>query len=41
MLFEENPRVGGAWEADKEYEDYEWWLARTDGGEWELKTSGY
>ena len=30
-----------AWEADKEYKDYQWWLARTDGGEWELLTWGY
>ncbi len=32
---------GGAWEADKEYEDYEWWLARSDGGSWKLMTFGY
>lgn len=32
---------GGAWEPDKEYEDYEWWLARTEGGSWELLTWGY
>lgn len=32
---------GGAWEADKEYENYEWWLARKDGGEWDLLTWGY
>ena len=31
----------GAWEPDKEYEDYQWWLARTDGGEWNLMTWGY
>lgn len=30
-----------AWEQDKEYTDYQWWLARTDGGEWELLTWGY
>jgi D-alanyl-D-alanine carboxypeptidase len=30
-----------AWEKDKEYTDYQWWLARTDGGEWELLTWGY
>lgn len=32
---------GGAWEADKEYTDYEWWLARAEGGEWTLVTWGY
>lgn len=30
-----------AWEQDKEYLDYQWWLARTDGGDWELLTWGY
>lgn len=32
---------GGAWEPDKEYTDYQWWLARSDGGEWHLMTYGY
>lgn len=32
---------GGAWEADTDYKDFQWWLARTDGGEWELLTWGY
>lgn len=32
---------GGAWEADKEYTDYEWWLGRADGGNWKLMTWGY
>lgn len=32
---------GGAWEADKEYTDYGWWLARTDDGGWQLVTFGY
>jgi len=31
----------GAWEPDTEYTDWQWWLARTEGGEWELMTSGY
>lgn len=30
-----------AWEKDKEYTDYQWYLARTDGGDWELLTWGY
>ena len=32
---------GGAWEPDEEYADYQWWLARTEGGDWELLTWGY
>lgn len=32
---------GGAWEADAEYRDFNWWLARTEGGSWELLTWGY
>ena len=31
----------GAWEADQEYTDWEWWLAREDGGSWQLMTWGY
>ena len=29
------------WEADKEYTDWEWWLARTADGGWQLLTWGY
>ena len=32
---------GGAWEADKDYKDWQWWLARSEGGDWELLTWGY
>ena len=32
---------GGAWNADDEYTDWQWWLARTDGGQWKLMTWGY
>ncbi len=32
---------GGAWEANKEIKDWEWWLARTDDGGWTLITYGY
>ena len=32
---------GGAWNADAEYTDWQWWLARADGGEWRLLTWGY
>ncbi len=31
----------GAWEADKEYTDYGWWLARTADGGWDVLTWGY
>lgn len=32
---------GGAWNPDQEYRDWGWWLARENGGEWELLTWGY
>ena len=32
---------GTAWEPDQEYTDYQWWFARTDGGEWEFVSCGY
>lgn len=32
---------GGSWNGDYEYTDCQWWLARTDGGEWHLLTWGY
>ncbi len=31
----------GAWETDREYTDYQWWLARAEGGGWQLLTWGY
>jgi len=30
-----------ALDPDSEYEDYGWWMAREDGGEWHLVDSGY
>lgn len=37
-----SPKEGaGAWNADTEYTGWEWWLARSDGGEWKLMTWGY
>lgn len=30
-----------AWNPDTDYTDWEWWLARTDGGDWMLVTWGY
>ena len=31
----------GAWEPDHEYTDWQWWLARSEGGQWKLLTWGY
>ena len=31
----------GAWNVDYEYTDWQWWMARTEGGQWELLTWGY
>ena len=31
----------GAWEADTEYTDWQWWLARAEDGGWELVSWGY
>lgn len=31
----------GPWEAGQTYKDYNWWLARKDGGDWSLMTWGY
>lgn len=28
-------------EADREYQDWQWWLARSEGGDWQLMTWGY
>ena len=33
--------VEDAWEADREYTGWQWWLARTDDGGWQLLTWGY
>ncbi len=33
--------ASGAWEPDAEYKNWEWWLARTEDGEWELLSWGY
>lgn len=38
---EEADIEGTAWEPDTEYTDYEWWLGRADGGDWEVITFGY
>ncbi len=31
----------GAWNPDEEYTGWEWWLARSEGGQWKLMTFGY
>ncbi len=31
----------GAWNPDEEYTNWQWWLARTENGEWRLMTWGY
>ena len=33
--------ISGAWEPDMEYTDYQWWLARSEDGGWEIVTMGY
>ncbi len=33
--------ASGAWDPDKEYEDWQWWLARSEDGGWQLLTWGY
>ena len=30
-----------AWEPDAEYTDYQWWLARSEGGGWDVVSWGY
>ena len=30
-----------AWDPDTEYTDFQWWLARSEGGGWELVSWGY
>ena len=32
---------GTAWDPDSDYTDYQWWLARPEGGEWEVMSWGY
>jgi len=36
-----HPEEDTAWETDQEYSDWEWWLARTADGGWQLLTWGY
>lgn len=32
---------GGGFNADEEYTNWQWWLARSDRGQWKLMTWGY
>ena len=40
MDFHTPEEQAGAWEADEECTDYEWWLARSEGSGWEIVTQG-
>ena len=33
--------ASGAWETDKEYRDFQWWLARTEEDGWDIVSWGY
>ena len=39
--FHSPQKNAGAWNPDSEYTDWQWWLARTDNGNWNLMTWGY
>lgn len=39
--FHSPKKGGGAWNPDEEYTDWQWWLARSENGEWKLMTWGY
>ncbi|MCR4657078.1 MAG: hypothetical protein K5770_12750 [Lachnospiraceae bacterium] len=41
MDFHSPAEAYGAWEADTEYTDFEWWLARSEDGGWDIVTQGY
>ena len=41
MDFHSPAEAYGAWEADTEYTDYQWWLARTEDGGWNIVSWGY
>ena len=39
--FHSPKKGGGSWNPDQEYTGWQWWLARSDGGQWNLMTWGY
>lgn len=40
-LSPKEPAKDTSWEPDHEYEAYQWYVAREEGGEWELVSWGY
>ena len=39
--FHSGKDIEGAWEADLEYVNWQWWLAQTEDGAWEIVSWGY
>ena len=39
--FHSPKKNSGAFNTDEEYYGWQWWLARTDGGKWQIMTCGY
>lgn len=39
--FHSPKKSSGAWNPDQEYTNWQWCLARSDGGQWKLMTWGY
>lgn len=39
--FHTSANAPGQWNEDTDYNDYQWWLVRTDDGEWQLLSWGY
>ncbi len=40
-FFHSPVETAGTWEPDTEYENWQWWLAREEGGDWQLLSWGY
>ena len=36
-----SPKTNTTFNPDSEYKNWQWWLARSDGGKWQLVTFGY
>ena len=36
-----SPKTNTTFNPDSEYRNWQWWLARSDGGKWQLVTFGY
>ena len=39
--FHTPPKTDGGFNANEEYTDWQWWLGRAEGGDWELMAWGY